>query len=143
MRFAEPCAGDGYLVSDLELAGHVSVWQSDIDPKYRWSNTKDAMTLTSQELNDADLIITNPPWSRNVLHSMIQHFASLRPTWLLFDSDWAFTLQSAELMQTLCTDIVAVGRLCWIPDTKISGKDNTSWYKFDTNKNRETIFHGR
>jgi hypothetical protein len=116
---------------------------SDIDPKYGWSNTQDAMSLTSQELNLADMIITNPPWSRPVLHPMIYHLSALKPTWLLFDSDWAYTKQSSDIMRTLCTDVVAVGRLIWIPDTKISGKDNTSWYKFDVNKNRDTIFHGR
>jgi hypothetical protein len=71
---------------------------------------------------NGQFIITNPPWDRTILHEMIPHFTSMRPTWLLFDADWLFTLQS---------EVVAVGRVKWIPDSKSQGKDNASWYYFD------------
>ena len=29
-----------------------------------------------------------------------------------------------------CTDIVSVGRVKWIPDSKMTGKDNCCWYRF-------------
>jgi hypothetical protein len=145
VKFAEPCFGEGILAADLEINGHEAVWRSDITPYGggRSVEVMNAFDLTSQELNSADMVISNPPWSRQILHPLIKHLSALKPTWLLFDTDWAFTKQSAEIMQTLCTDIVAVGRLIWIPGTKVSGKDNTSWYRFDINKNRDTIFHGR
>ena len=136
-RFAEQCVGEGWLSKQLVEAGHIEGYSSDI------KLGKDALDLTSQDLKDAEMIITNPPWSINLLHPMIQHFSSLKSTWLLFYSDWAYTKQSATFMKDLCTDMVAVGRLTWIPDTKVSGKDNCSWYRFSTHKVSTTRFYGR
>lgn len=135
--FAEPCYGDGDLVKSLEAAGMSCGWLSDL------STGQDALRLTSEVIGPVGTIITNPPWSRPILHQMIRHFAYLRPTWLLFDADWMHTRQSAELMGSLCTDVVSVGRLIWMPGTKTSGKDNCCWYRFDDAKRQETRFHGR
>lgn len=118
-------------------------WMSDIVATRPYVVQKDALEITSNDLHGCDTIITNPPWSRVILHPLIEHFASLKPTWLLFDSDWCHTKQSSHYMKELCTDIVSVGRLIWIPGTKISGKDNVSWYRFTNNKDKDTIFHGR
>ncbi len=57
----------------------------------------DALDLTAERLNGAEVVITNPPWSRAVLHPMIEHFQRLKPTFLLFDADWAHTRQSAPI----------------------------------------------
>jgi hypothetical protein len=141
-RYAEPCWGFGDLESWLQIKGHECVFRSDVMPYYTDILQKDALELTSDDLSTAECVITNPPWSRNILHPMIEHLSQLKPTWLLFDSDWCHTKQSQPYMD-YCTDIVSVGRLIWIPDTNISGKDNCSWYKFTGTKAVNTIFHPR
>lgn len=133
--YVEPCCGEGDLINMLNPRA-ICLGFSDIE------TGKDALTIDELYCGNADMIITNPPWSRKLLHSMILHFCKLRPTWLLFDADWAHTKQSSELMK-YCTDIVSVGRLIWIEGTKTSGKDNCAWYRFDFNNNETTKFHGR
>jgi hypothetical protein len=137
VNFAEPCVGNWDLAIDLEFYGHNCVYASDIDGPE--DHRKDALTLSSEDLKDADLIITNPPWSRPVLHAMIPTFAALKPTWLLFDADWFHTKQAASYVRDLCTDFVSVGRLVWIPGTRISGKDNVAWYRFATDKTKDYV----
>lgn len=138
-KYAEPCSGAGDLVNMLCSHGHVCLWDEDI----QHFPYPDALDLTKEDIAECDVIITNPPWTRIILHAMIRHFVTLKPTWLLFDADWAHTKQSSELMKDYCTDIVSVGRLKWIPGTTMSGKDNCAWYKFDANKTTPTRFHGR
>lgn len=140
LKYIEPCAGQLDLIGLLDSYAEC-VNYSDI------SNGTDALTIGIDYLKDADCIITNPPWSRDkksgfILHKLILHFSKLKPTWLLFDSDWAFTKQSAEYMK-YCTDIVPVGRLTWIEGTNQTGKDNCAWYRFDFNNSEKTIFHPR
>ena len=134
--FHEPCVGDGDLVMHLERNGHVCAEQGDI------SLGQDALQLCK---TSADVIITNPPWDRAILHPLIDSLARLAPTWLLFDADWMHTLQSEPLMHN-CRKIVSVGRVKWIPDSKMTGKDNCAWYLFhQTNDWRTpaTEFYGR
>jgi hypothetical protein len=142
--FLEPCAGDGALVQHLEGFNHIGVAAWDIEPQADYINKGDALNLSLGLLGSLtiDYIITNPPWDRKILHSMIEHFSSMRPTWLLFDADWAHTKQSAPFMPYLCK-IVSVGRVKWIPDSKMTGKDNCAWYLFDQNWAGETQFFGR
>lgn len=142
-RYAEPCIGKGDLHRQLYDLGHTCVHGSDIKGSEYGFAEMDALDLTEEDVADCDAIITNPPWSRPILHQMIVHFSQLKPTWLLFDADWAHTQQSKDYMHNLCTDIVSVGRLKWIPDTTMSGKDNCAWYKFDVNKDEVTRFYGR
>lgn len=137
-RYSEPCCGTGDLIVSLAEAQMICTHANDIE----WG--KDALTLTRAELNSPDCIISNPPWSRDVLHPMIEHFCSIAPyVWLLFDSNWANTKQSSRLVKEYCTDIVAVGRLIWIPGTTMSGKDDCSWFRFSKHKRHPTVFHGR
>lgn len=143
-KFAEPCSGYGDLRARLECFGHECTWGSDIEDHHViTTNVVDALRLSKFDLSDSECIITNPPWSRPILHAMIDHFTEIAPyAWLLFDSDWAHTRQSAPYMQK-CTDIVSVGRLIWIPGTTTSGKDNCAWYRFSKEKDGPTLFHGR
>lgn len=131
--FAEPCCGERYLVHDLINAGLECLWESDIEEGI------DALTLTDWHLNGVDAIISNPPWSRPILHDMILHFQSLAPTWLLYDADWAHTKQCKPFMAK-CSHIVSVGRLIWMPGTKMTGKDNCAWYRFDAKHTGGTRF---
>jgi hypothetical protein len=59
---------------------------------------------------------------------------------LLLDADWAHTKQAAPFLPS-CSDIVAIGRVKWFPDSKFSGKDNCSWYRFAADHAGGPIFH--
>lgn len=146
--FCEPCAGDGRLISHIEsLSGGYCISAYDIEPQDDEIEELDALDIVEDDLQGASLIITNPPWDRTkasgyLLHAMIERFSDLRPTWLLFDADWQYTLQSSTLIQR-CEKIVAVGRVKWIENSAGTGKDNAAWYLFDRNKSGPTEFHGR
>ena len=139
VRFVEPCAGDGALIEHPERAGHKCAFACDIFPKASNIATRDA--LDGFPKNGADCIITNPPWDRSLLHQMIKRFSGILPTWLLFDADWMHTKQSAPFMPLLRA-VVSVGRVKWIPDSKMTGKDNCAWYHFAPGDS-PTVFHGR
>lgn len=142
--FCEPCAGDGRLIQHVEqLTDSACVSAFDLEPLGDDIDELDALELTEQDLEGAQLIITNPPWDRKILHPMIEHFSNLRPTWLLFDADWIHTIQSAALVRARLCKIVSVGRVKWIEDSAGSGKDNAAWYLFDKNKFSHTEFFGR
>jgi hypothetical protein len=130
--FAEPCCGDGALVRHLESFELRCVYQGDI------ATGQDALGL--EHYGDADAIITNPPYTRPLMHALIQHFARILPTWLLLESDWAHTKQAGPFMPCCC-DIVSVGRLRWIAGTTMSSKDNFAWYRFDAGHVAGPIFH--
>lgn len=132
--FSEPCAGDGALIRHLEAHGHRCIWESDIAPqRVMWK--ADALKLIFVN----GVIITNPPWDRSLLHPMITHFSAQRPTWLLFDADWIHTRQAAPFLPWL-QKIVSVGRVKWIPDSKMTGKDNCAWHLFDQHAEGPTVF---
>ena len=136
--YIEPCSGDGALVralSSFEGVAHdgrfcpMLKYASDIAP----NGDMAARTLDVFEIEDdtavADLFITNPPWSRPVLHRLILHLSEMRPTWLLFDADWMHTKQASEYLE-YCRKIVSVGRVSWMGNG-VSGFDNCAWYLFD------------
>jgi len=143
--FDEPCAGNGALALHLEKHGHICVWASDIKPQPSLSNLlkiyQRDYRLADQQ-SGADYFITNPPWDRKLLHPMISFMSLLRPTWLLFDADWMHTKQSSDLIK-YCHKIVSVGRVKWISDSKMTGKDNCAWYLFDKSIAQQTVFFGR
>ena len=138
-KFSEPCAGDGQLCRHLEYFGGECMWASDIEPQLHGIAKNDITENGDFQVLQAEYIITNPPWDRSMLHPMIDHFSLLRPTWLLFDSDWAYTKQSADYMKR-CSKIVSVGRIKWFGN--MTGKDNCSWYLFGS-EITETKFYGR
>lgn len=141
-RFIECCAGDGRLIQHLEAAGHSCVSAFDIAPQAEGIAVKDALHTTSTDVIHTDYIITNPPWTRTFLHRFIEHYVHLnKPTWLLFDAEWAHTKQSAPYMQHVAR-IVSVGRVKWIPNSKHTSKDSCAWYLFKSNA-QLTEFYGR
>lgn len=123
--YTEPCAGNGALIDHLAEFGHMCATAYDIEPK---SSEHDIEAFDCLNPFWARLIITNPPWSRDVLHSMIQHFRQICPAWLLFDADWMHTKQAAPFLR-YCHKIVSVGRVSWM-DNGVSGVDNAAWYYF-------------
>ena len=94
-RFIEPCGGKGALTAALEERGHQCFYTCDIAPRAPGIVKRDALGLVGSDVLAADMFITNPPWTRKRLHPLIDHFRLLRPTWLLFDANWAFTQQAA------------------------------------------------
>jgi hypothetical protein len=150
-RYVEPCAGDGALIRLLEPWGMACVGASDIDPQGPGIVAGDALKLRS--LPVCDLIITNPPWKRPLLHALIRHLTKLAPCWLLFDSDWAicdqaleFDPKSAKPGAPRCSKIVAVGRVEWMlgeENHQGAGFDNASWYLFDRRHYGPTQFFFR
>lgn len=138
--FAEPCAGDGALIRALEAGGMSCTEALDIEPKTPIAYQADALDWT--HIGSADFIITNPPWDRKLLHPMIRHFSAQLPTWLLFDADWMHTRQAASFMPLLRL-VVSVGRVKWIPDSKMTGKDNCAWHLFWPDSAAITQFVGR
>ena len=132
--FVEPCAGAGDLVRHLESFGLRCVYAGDI------RTGQDALEL--DHYGACNSIITNPPWSRDVMHRLIMHFQDIAPAWLLLDADWKQTRQAAPYLPH-CSDIVAIGRVKWIEGSKHTGKDNACWYKFDIRHKSGPVFHGR
>lgn len=133
----EPCAGDGALID--ALPGRC-IAATDIHPMRQDVERGDA--LVSDYSTQADLIITNPPWERSLLHPMIDRLSGLKPTWLLFDADWPHTRQATPFLPHL-RKIVSVGRVKWIQGSKHSGKDNCCWYLFDKSSSGQVQFYGR
>ena len=141
--FCEPCAGAGDLVRHLEAAGLRCVSAFDVEPRHDSIRRHDASWITKDDLNGAKYIITNPPWDRTPLHQIIERCSAIAPTWLLFDADWMHTKQAANHL-LYCWTIVSVGRVKWIADSDMAGKDNCCWYLFkDTIPLEGTVFHGR
>lgn len=131
-RYTEPCVGTYDLVRHLDKFGFVC--------SLAYDEERDARVCKDFE---GDLFITNPPWDRKVLHPIIENLSDVAPTWLLFDADWMHTKQSHSYLDRLCS-VVSVGRVKWIPDSKMTGKDNCCWYLFSTpDPLRDTIFYGR
>lgn len=140
--FAEPCAGDARLALHLDQltdSNCIPSILSDIEPQDESVEKIDALELIVP--NNTEIIITNPPWNRKILHPMIEHFRVQRPTWLLFDGDWMHTKQSIEYMK-YCHKIVSIGRIKWIEGSKSTGKDNCAWYLFEKEES-QTLFFGR
>ena len=140
LKYAEPCAGDGALVKILADHGLSCSYAGDIEPQADWITKQSARRWRGNP--ETKYIITNPPWDRKILHPMIEHFSAMKPTWLLFDADWVHTKQSAPFMPWL-RKIVSVGRVKWIPDSKMTGKDNCAWHLFDQRASGVTEFYGR
>ena len=138
LTFDEPCAGNGKLVRHLEQKIECKL-ATDIEPQGFCIQKSDVFDRVRCHGN---VFITNPPWSRDILHPLIEHLSDIAPTWLLFDADWMHTRQSAPFMYR-CIKIVSVGRLKWIPDSKMTGKDNCAWYLFDAANTCQAQFFGR
>lgn len=141
--FAEPCAGHGALINHLERHRLRCVFRSDIVQGVAESQRLlDARELKISDLpgNLPDVFITNPPWTREVLHEIIDNLKWIRATWLLLSADWLFNKSSAEYLPD-ATDIVAIGRVKWIEGSEHAGKDNACWVRFVGGHDQGARFH--
>jgi len=134
--YVEPCAGDGALVDVLRHHDMHCETMLDIEPHAACVLPGDTRNVRIDKL-----VITNPPWTRPIMHDMIDNWRHGEGCWLLFDADWMHTAQSAPYMPH-CHHIVSIGRVKWIPGSKSVGKDNCCWYNFGSSE-KDTVFHGR
>ena len=100
----------------------------------------DARAWTKQDFDEADAMITNPPWKEPMLSEIMEHQTNFVPGWFLIYSDWLFTKQSSKLMHERCTDIVPIGRVKWFPESKSVGYDNCCWVRMYLNKRQDVTF---
>lgn len=128
-EFVEPCAGEGHLIDQLEGYGLRCVQALDVEPGRVDIEYGDARTL---RVAPGRQVITNPPWSRPLLHAIIDNLAPQVDAWLLFDSDWLFTQQSGPYRRHLHL-VVPVGRLRWVENTPHDAVDSCAWYLFGPN----------
>lgn len=128
--FAEPCVGDGSLHRYLETNGFRCTAWGDVSHGLQ----RDALDWTPKDFNGAQAVVTNPPWKPAVMHSIMRHLSTFLPCWFLVYWDWPSTHQSKVLMTMRCTDVVPIGRVKWIPNSKSVGFDNACWVKMSTDK---------
>lgn len=135
--YVEPCAGNAALVKILTVDRQIPLYgQYDIS----YDGT-DATTRFYSETESTDVVfITNPPWTREILHPIIENLRKQAPTWLLFDADWMHTKQAIPYLEH-CSKIVSVGRVSWMQNG-VSGFDNCCWYLFGDGR-RIPVFHPR
>jgi hypothetical protein len=135
--FADPCAGrngDHQLVKHMEKFGFKCVHGTDI------STGHDVLELTY--FGGADAIITNLPHSRPIMHKILEHLLGIAkvPIWSIVDYDWSATKQAGPYLPQ-CSDIVIIGRVQWIPGSRMTGYDNYAWYRFDANHTNGPRLH--
>lgn len=132
--YYEPCAGNLDLIQHLD--GHANC--------FGYSDLKEYDARTHTYDTRADYFITNPPWDREILHPIIMNLSEQRLTWLLIDADWMHTKQAIPYLKR-CYKIQSVGRVKWIPDSNMTGKDNVAWYLFyhDRGSNQKIEFYPR
>lgn len=127
--YVEPCAGDGDIVRHLQTHGMMCALAFDVRKSTEgFILQKDVFEYEPVPYTH----VTNPPWDRKVLHPLITHLlTSGKDVWLLIDADWMHTKQAREYLR-YCKKIVSVGRVKWIPGSKMTGKDNCCWYQFNS-----------
>lgn len=155
LTYIEPCAGAGDLVSLINnniydctgkfiSSGCVAAY--DIEPQVEGITQRNCLTLSKKDLTNVDVIITNPPFSKDMLLPVIEHLSSLRPTWLLLPADLMHNIYMKPYLN-YCDLILSIGRLCWFKDDKgkmVKGVDNYMWARFDQSRTGcDTIFKGR
>ena len=133
--YFEPCAGDGAIVAALDVVSPYSlcVLATDVEPEKEWILQLDANNLTDDDLKNCGYIITNPPYTWNVLRPLMDKFISLRPTILLLPADFMHNLRMKPYMEK-CVWVKSVGRVKWQEESKGVGMENSCWYMFDKDK---------
>lgn len=136
-RYIEPCAGNASLISHLARHGHTCEYAYDVAPRAHGIEKRD---IIFDRIDHGSLFITNPPWTRELMHPIIDLLSEQSPTWLLFDADWMHTKQ-ARPFKKFCKKIVSIGRVSWMQNGK-GGMDNCCWYLFSRARG-ETKFYFR
>jgi hypothetical protein len=79
VEYGEPLAGGGHLIILLNETSARCVYAADLKPSAYGVVEADALTATVPA--DAEVIITNPPWTRAILHKLIVALSDQKPTW--------------------------------------------------------------
>ncbi|AAL49599.1 unknown [Sinorhizobium phage PBC5] len=132
--FAEPCCADGRLIRWVESFGPLCIHSGDIQ------TGTDALTDPMLEQLIVDAIITNPPYTWDLLSAMIDRFMRIAPTWLLLEADFKYNLRTQGFMRH-CSDVVPIGRVRWFSETTDESKVSYAWYRFHIQHTRGPIFH--
>lgn len=143
VRYVEPCAGKGDLIESMRWHGHQCVYACDTHPGRKWIEKRDARDLDKRwcRSSNAQMFVTNPPWTREILHQLIECLPQLLPTWMLIDASWAHTGQAVQYLEK-CKHIVSVGRVRWIKGTANDGVDDSAWYLFEASHQGGPRFTG-
>jgi len=141
--YAEPCYGNGDL-EDLLMDVATCKWRSDVRETVSSSKVMDALEVTKEDLEGIDLIVTNPPFSKDVLLPLIDHFVNLKPTWLLLPAGYMNNIYFGPYMKR-CSRVVSIGRIKWFKDSKHTSTDDFCWYFWTKGATTDTrtIFYGR
>ncbi|RUW85125.1 hypothetical protein [Mesorhizobium sp. M1E.F.Ca.ET.063.01.1.1] len=140
--FCDPTAGNGALIDHLSAQGHRCVAAFDLSPGREDIVERDALTLSEREVGDADMLITNLPWSHPVFSNLIRHLMTIRPQWTLAPARWAHAARSAALVNH-CSHIVCLPRLKWFRDSKHTGTQDSVWLRFDVSHRAGPHFYPR
>jgi hypothetical protein len=140
LRFFEPCAGAGDLISHLAAHRIHCIGACDIEPRADFIVRLNCLDLHWVK---AEAFVTNPPHTHEWLAPIIEKLRVMRPTWLLLPLDWFATQQAAPFL-AYCTDIVVIGRMKMdIPGSYTDGFDNFAWARFQKEPAGQTQFHGK
>jgi len=141
LTYAEPFYGEGDL-EDLLMDVATCNWRSDIRETVASSKVTPATDLTEEDLENVDCIISNPPFTKDVLLPCIDHLISLKPTWLLLPADYMHNRYFGSYM-SICDTVVSVGRVKWFKDSKSCSTDNFVWMHWWDDQPCKTTFYGR
>ena len=119
--YASPCYGNGDL-EDLLMDVAICRWRSDIRKTVGSSKVWDATCLSKHELERCDIILENPPYTKDVLLPMIDRFMGLKPTWLLLPADLMHNKYFRPYMK-MCNEVISVGRLYWFTNDWVVDKE--------------------
>lgn len=129
-RFVEPAAGDYRLAAFLEGNGHECVFASDIEPRHDEVCKRDAATHDFRNYQ-ADMIITNLPYRRDMLQPILKNLIGQLPIWMVIYSGWLDTEWAKPFMEYASHEL-PIGRAPWeIPGKpEGGGKRDFSWVRF-------------
>lgn len=130
ITFIEPCAGDRALADVLTEAGHTCLGASDIEPASDRVVRCDALDIPFPA---NAVLITNPPFKREMLEALLRHWIGQGTVWLLLPTDTLFNLWFAPYAPYV-HEIVPIGRVKWIKDSPSVGKENYTWVRFERAK---------
>lgn len=142
--YAEPCWGEGDL-EDLLRGEATCGWRSDIRDTSPVSKQMSGLDVTPYDVRDCDLIVTNPPFSKGVLLPLLDHFITLKPTWLLLPAGYMNNVYFGPYMKK-CSKVISIGRVCWFPvgGKRVASTDDFCWYYWEKDASEtQTIFIGR
>lgn len=130
LPFVENCAGAGALADQLVAAGMICADMCDTHPLRDDIHLADALHWHAVGAQ----YITNPPFTRPLMHAIMRHCARQVPSWFLVEADWLITQQAGEIIRRHGSQVVAVGRLRWFRegDPRDKGNDpmdNFVWVK--------------